>query len=123
MISRSHRTGQTTHGHDHHVAMLHALPEGASYRVAWSYDEDHEPWGDIDLDYERMMLDSGEWVAEGCMVVVTGPACPHCDCRPTGRASLWGVVSSQDLDGAHHRRRVELEVLREALAELGEVGR
>jgi hypothetical protein len=76
--------------------------DGKHYRFV--YDEDYRPessgcpeFGEIDLANEIEKLDSGDWVALGC--IVTAPCLDesgHHHCQScTGRKevdSLWGIV-------------------------------
>lgn len=74
---------------------LHSLarkidPPAYGVRLVW--DEDYEPWGDIDLAEERAKLDSGEWVVVGMIAIERDR---NGVVRETDiPASLWGIVTS-----------------------------
>lgn len=75
-----------------------SLPEGISVR--WYYDEDYTPFGSFAYDSEEEtkaaerqeagMLDSGEYVALGCVIMD--------DEKGDTVDSLWGIVTADDED-------------------------
>ena len=75
-----------------------SLPEGISVR--WYYDEDYTPIGSFGYDTEEEtkaaerqecgMLDSGEYVALGCVIMD--------DEKGDQVDSLWGIVTPDDED-------------------------
>ena len=85
--------------------------DGKHYRFV--YDEDYRPessgcpeFGEIDLAKEIEKLDSGDWVALGCIV---SKPCPgeagtgrHCvACKGSHEVdSLWGIVIENSWDEA-----------------------
>ncbi len=75
-----------------------SLPEGISVR--WYWDEDYTPYGSFAYDTEEEtkaaerqeagMLDSGEYVALGCVIMD--------DEKGDTIDSLWGIVTPDDED-------------------------
>ncbi len=78
----------------------------------YGYDEPEQTEATNEL---REKIQSGEWVADGCCVLVP-KACPHCGKPLEGEwedgPSLWGIVHAP---GDEYVREVERDLFEEAL--------
>lgn len=89
-------------------------------RFRWVLDDDYETRGSYGYDTpeetkaaedeELAKLDSGEYVAEGCIAELIS-TCAECgEEKVIGEASLWGIVHGFTPDDDAYRQTVEADL-------------
>lgn len=108
--------------HARDMAKLHHAKQDGEIRFRWESDQDFEVDGFYGYDEPdqtratdelRAKINSGEWLAEGCIAEVPNK-CQHCGHDLDGwsvAASLWGIVHD---GGGEYTRWVELDLAHEA---------